>query len=257
MPSVLSISAIFFALVSFQAYALPYDNALVERGTGVLGHSLSARTVGKTLSASCKARKSKSSGKKSSSKGSGKRDEIMPITVDKRAPITLWHVTSNADADSIMKGVKLGNQIGDYTPKGKPGFYTTENKQGAVDFCKAQSRGCEAVVEFHYNPSNAPGLKVVTFTKTSTETLEQWMDRDDDENPSHLGFYQYCEFSAWCTNGSKNGEAFPEILAGTGLDTADVIIGPITSHEMTTQYVFRSQLALQALGNPVAKHAVS
>jgi len=250
MPSIISVSAILFALVSFQAYALPYDNALVNRNAGDIGHSLLIRT-GKTVGAACRARKPKAAGKKPS-KGTGKRDEAIPIAVGKRAPITLWHVTSNADADSVMQGVKLGSNVGDFTPKGKPGFYTTDSMENAIVFCSSVGRGCEAAIEFHYNP-NTSGLKVVPFDKKATETVEQWMERDDAA-PTPLGFWNYCNFVGWCAGGTS--DPFPSELAGTGLDTADVIIGPISEHDHT-QYVFRSPLALEALGKPVKKHPVT
>lgn len=58
---------------------------------------------------------------------------------------------------------------------GKPGFYTTYSMEKAVSFCAKNGHGCKAAVEFHYNLSHS-SLKVVTFTKKSTETVDTWME---------------------------------------------------------------------------------
>lgn len=68
------------------------------------GRSLFPRTTLKLpKTAKCKAR-----GTAATPKQGTRRDEIALNTFERRAPITLWHVTGGADADAIMTGGLYG-----------------------------------------------------------------------------------------------------------------------------------------------------
>ncbi|KAJ3848178.1 hypothetical protein EV368DRAFT_68500 [Lentinula lateritia] len=120
----------------------------------------------------------------------------------KRATIELYHVTTAASAASIHSGgVKLQVKptIGDdFNPKGKGGFYVSDNKAGILDWCKKRQinaadvkTNCADLITFKFDESALTSLKVHKFgpaTLTSatvnswmdTPDFEQWMEGDED-----------------------------------------------------------------------------
>ncbi|KAJ3932670.1 MAG: hypothetical protein NXY57DRAFT_95022 [Lentinula lateritia] len=167
----------------------------------------------------------------------------------KRTIIELYHVTTAAFASSIKtSGPKLQVKptIGDdFNPKGKGGFYVSDNKEGILEWCKARQvdpknakTNCADLVTFKFDESVLTSLKFHRFTSpTSKADEDAWMNTSD--------FEQWLEFTTLCTHGIQSD---PDVKLAADLenggDDLDLIIGPMVGTETLRQYTFRTTTAL-------------
>ncbi|KAJ3855691.1 hypothetical protein EV368DRAFT_62247 [Lentinula lateritia] len=170
----------------------------------------------------------------------------------KRTIIELYHVTTAAFASSIKTGgpkLQVKPTIGDdFNPKGKGGFYVSDNKEGILEWCKARQvdpqnakTNCADLVTFKFDESVLTSLKVHKFTGPTSKADEHaWMDTSD--------FEQWLEFTSLCTHGSQSDPdvKLPADLENGG-DDLDLIIGPMVGTETLRQYAFRTTTALKHL----------
>ncbi|KAJ3928654.1 MAG: hypothetical protein NXY57DRAFT_1020062 [Lentinula lateritia] len=177
-------------------------------------------------------------------------DGVGASALGKRATIELYHVTTAASAATIHSGgVKLQVKptIGDdFNPKGKGGFYVSDNKAGILDWCKKRQvdannvkTNCADLITFKFDESALTSLKVHKFgpATLSSATVNTWMDTPD--------FEQWTEFTTFCTHGSQGDE---EVKLDADLENGgnglDLIIGPMVGTETVRQYAFRTTKAL-------------
>ncbi|KAJ4464325.1 hypothetical protein C8J55DRAFT_610039 [Lentinula edodes] len=170
----------------------------------------------------------------------------------KRTIIELYHVTTAAFASSIKTNgpeLQVKPTIGDdFNPKGKGGFYVSDNKEGILKWCKARQvdpknakTNCADLVTFEFDESALTNLKYHRFTSpTSKADEDAWMNTSD--------FEQWLEFTSLCTHGiqSDPGVKLAADLANGG-DDLDLIIGPMVGTETLRQYTFRTTTALAHL----------